>query len=226
MKHLFLYFLLVISVKLSAQTLEATATETVLNVIVENGKKKAQEGEVVTFVSLKDSKSFTGTTNAEGKFSLLIPNGQKYKVQYKAFTKEKDYTTLEIPKVENLTFEYTIIVSPPRVFTLDNVFFDTGKSTLRDASYKELNELAEYMTLKKDLKIEIAGHTDDVGAVDANQTLSEDRANAVKQYLQKKGIAPERVTAKGYGDTQPVASNSTPEGKQKNRRTEVRIISE
>ena len=130
MKQLFLYILITISVKLSAQTLKATETETVLNVIVENDKKKAQEGEVVTFVSLKDSKSFTGTTGTDGKFSILVPNGQKYKVQYKSFTKEKDYTTLEIPKVERLTFDYTIIVSPPRVFTLDNVFFDTGKSIL------------------------------------------------------------------------------------------------
>ena len=82
------------------------------------------------------------------------------------------------------------------------------------------------MRFWKSLVIEIAGHTDDVGAAEANQTLSEDRANTVRDYLLKKGIALERVTAKGYGDTQPVADNSTAGGKQKNRRTEVRIISE
>jgi outer membrane protein OmpA-like peptidoglycan-associated protein len=82
------------------------------------------------------------------------------------------------------------------------------------------------MTLKKTLTIEIAGHTDDVGEPEANQKLSEDRANSVKQYLEKKGIAPERLTAKGYGDTQPVADNATASGKQKNRRTEVRIVAE
>ncbi len=86
--------------------------------------------------------------------------------------------------------------------------------------------MAEYMNLKKTLVIEIAGHTDNVGTAESNQKLSEDRATAVKKYLEKKGIAPERVTAKGYGDTKPIGDNSTAAGKQKNRRTEVHIISE
>ena len=97
---------------------------------------------------------------------------------------------------------------------------------LRAESNKELNQLAEYMTLKKTLVIEIAGYTDNVGAADANLKLSEDRANAVKQYLVKKGIDASRVSAKGYGDSMPEADNSTAEGRQKNRRTEVHIISE
>jgi OOP family OmpA-OmpF porin len=226
MKQSFFFVLLFISITVSAQELKPTETDALLNVEVLNDKKKPQQGETVLFVAIKDSKVFKGTTDKNGKFSILIPIGQKYKVRYKAFSEEKDYTTLEVPATARLTFDYTITVSPPRVFTLDNVFFDSGKSTLRSESYKELNELAEYMTLKPDLVIEIAGHTDNVGAAEANQTLSEDRANAVKQYLQKKNIAPERVQAKGYGDTQPVADNSTASGKQKNRRTEVRIISE
>jgi outer membrane protein OmpA-like peptidoglycan-associated protein len=97
---------------------------------------------------------------------------------------------------------------------------------LRPDSNKELNELAEYMNLKKTLVIEIAGHTDNVGAPESNQKLSEDRANAVKQYLVKKGIVAERIVAKGYGDSEPVADNNTASGKQQNRRTEVRVIAE
>ncbi len=211
----------------SAQTLEPTATDALLNVSVVNDKDKPLKGEEITFVSLKDGKTYTGTTNADGKFSLLIPKAQKYKVQYKAFTENQDYKTLEIPDVkELLTFGYTLKISPPKIYTLDNVFFDTGKSTLRGESYKELNELAEYMGKKESLVIEIAGHTDNVGTPESNQKLSEDRANTVRDYLIKKGIAPERVAAKGYGDTQPVAYNDTPQGRQKNRRTEVRIVSE
>ena len=82
------------------------------------------------------------------------------------------------------------------------------------------------MQLKKSMVVEIAGHTDNVGNKDANQKLSEDRANSVRNYLIKKGITTERILAKGYGDTQPVADNSTDAGKQKNRRTEVRTIKE
>ncbi len=227
MKNLFFCALVIISQTLLAQELKPTATQALLKVVVANDKNKPQANQLVTFTSIKDGKAFSGTTNAAGKFELLIPPAQKYKVKYKIFTTVQNDLILDLPAAAGpYTFEYTITVTPPKTFTLDNVFFDSGKSTLRAESNKELNELAEYMNLQKTLIIEIAGHTDNVGAVEANQKLSEDRANAVKKYLQTKGIAAERVVAKGYGDSQPVADNATAAGKQKNRRTEVRIISE
>jgi OmpA-OmpF porin, OOP family len=227
MNYQFLFLLLIASLKLTAQEIQPTDSLALLKVSVINAENKPQEGEVITFVSSKTQKSYTDTTHADGKFSLLIPKGQKYKVQYKAFTTNQDYKTLDIPAEEGLlTFDYTIKVQPPKIYTLNNVFFDTGKTTLRTDSYKELNQLAEFMTRKKSAVIEIAGHTDNVGTKEANQQLSQDRANTVRNYLLKKGIASERVIAKGYGDTQPIASNDTPEGKQKNRRTEVKIISQ
>ena len=211
----------------SAQDLKADMTHALLKVEVLDNKKKPQANQAVMFTSIKDGKTFGGTTNAEGKFSILIPPAQQYKVKYKIFTTVQNDLVLDMPEAPGpYTFEYTITATPPRTFTLDNVFFDSGKSTLRAESNKELNELAEYMNLKKTLVIEIGGHTDNVGAADANQKLSEERANAVKAYLKTKGIAAERVTAKGYGDTKPVADNGTTAGKQKNRRTEVNIISE
>jgi OmpA-OmpF porin, OOP family len=209
----------------SAQTLQPTETEALLTVVVVDKAQKPLEGEKVTFVASKDKKMYSGVTKADGKFDLLVPEGDTYKVQYKAFSENQDYNELKMPSMEGtVSFEYKLIISPPKMYTLDNVFFDTGKSTLKPESSKELNELAEYMLLKKTLKIEIAGHTDNVGNKDANQKLSEDRANSVKAYLVKKGIEASRIIAKGYGDTQPVADNSTDAGKQKNRRTEVRSL--
>ena len=82
------------------------------------------------------------------------------------------------------------------------------------------------MTKKKNLVIEIAGHTDNVGKPEANMKLSQGRADAVRNYLIKKGVKPDHVSAKGYGDTSPIATNDTDAGKQRNRRTEVRIIKE
>jgi len=190
-----------------------------------NDKAKPLEGEKVSFLATKDKKVYSGITKANGKFEILVPKGDKYKVQYKAFSGNEDYNTLDMPAVAGqITFEYKLTIVPPKVYTLNNVFFDTGKATLKPESSKELNELAEYMQLKKSMVVEIAGHTDNVGNKDANQKLSEDRSNAVRNYLIKKGIAAERIVAKGYGDTQPVADNSTDAGKQKNRRTEVRTI--
>jgi outer membrane protein OmpA-like peptidoglycan-associated protein len=182
----------------------------------------------VTFESIKTKKAFSGITKEGGKFDILVPKGDKYKVKYKTFTSDADYTVLDVPvgKGELLSFEVTIQFELPKQYTLDNVLFDSGKATLRPESSKELNELVEYMNLKKTLVIEIAGHTDNVGNADANLKLSQDRANTVRDYLIKKGIAENRVLAKGYGDTQPLGSNDTEKGKQKNRRTEVRVVKE
>jgi OmpA-OmpF porin, OOP family len=227
MKTLSLCLFLLTVVRLSGQELKATVGQGLVKVLVVNDKSKPQVGQLITFTSTKDQKKYTDTTDAAGKFSILIPTGQKYRVSYKIFIAEHDDQVLDMPtETRPYTIEYTITATPPKTFTLDNVFFDSGKSTLRPESNKELNELAEFMNLKKTVVIEIAGHTDNVGTPEANQKLSEDRAKAVKQYLEKKGIAADRVQAKGYGDTKPIADNDTAAGKQKNRRTEVHIISE
>ena len=81
-----------------------------------------------------------------------------------------------------------------------------------------------FLNLNPTLHIEISGHTDDVGTDDANQILSENRAKAVYQYLISNKIAPDRLIYKGYGKTQPLASNATDDGRQTNRRTEFKVI--
>jgi outer membrane protein OmpA-like peptidoglycan-associated protein len=222
------FFLLLISTtQLFSQDLKPTLTQALLKVVVVNDKEKPQVDQAVSFISVKDAKTYNGTTGADGKFAILVPPGQKYKVKYKVFTTVESDLLLDMPTMAGAyTMDYKITITPPKNFTLDNVFFDSGKSSLRPESNKELNELAEYMSLKKTLVIEIAGHTDNVGAPESNQKLSEDRANAVKQYLVKKGIVAERIVAKGYGDSEPVADNNTASGKQQNRRTEVRVIAE
>lgn len=228
MKNLLSACILFLSFTLNAQRLEATETEALLTVLVQNTKGKALEGESVSFVAKKSGKIFSVVTDASGTFKVLVPEGETYKVKYKAFTENKDYKDIEIPSMEGLVeFDYTLTIADlPRTFTLKDVFYDTGKSTLRPESFKELNTLAEFMNLKKSLVIEVAGHTDNVGGKEANQKLSENRSNSVRNYLIKKGISGDRLIAKGYGDSQPVADNTTDEGKQKNRRTEVRIISQ
>jgi len=82
------------------------------------------------------------------------------------------------------------------------------------------------LTIKPQLEIEIAGHTDNVGTAESNMTLSLNRAKSVRNYLISKGIDANRVSIQGYGDTQPIASNDSAEGRQKNRRTVVNITKE
>lgn len=230
--------ILLICAMLFAQILfaQTTKTKTIdsskfapVQVTVVNSKKEPRLGEEVIFTGNKTKKVFTGRTNKQGKFFIQLPVGDNYTVTMKAFTDSSNYGTLSIPALgENqfykTPFDIDITFEPARVFTLDNVYFDNNKATLRPESFKQLNELFDYLNWKTDCNIEIAGHTDNVGKDEDNMVLSQKRAEAVKTWLVKKGIPAERITAKGYGDTQPIADNSNEEGRQKNRRTEVRIL--
>lgn len=109
------------------------------------------------------------------------------------------------------------------VITLDDVLFDTGKATLKPGAQRALDRLAEFMQRYPERKVRVEGFTDDTGSAEANQSLSQERAAAVRDQLVRRGIAPERVEAVGYGPAFPVASNSTPAGRQQNRRVEVVI---
>jgi outer membrane protein OmpA-like peptidoglycan-associated protein len=91
---------------------------------------------------------------------------------------------------------------------------------------KQLNSLVDTLKKKPTMKIEIAGHTDNVGEDLINLHLSQKRADAIRGYLLSKGIVEDRVLAKGYGETEPTASNDTQEGRSFNRRIEVKVIEE
>lgn len=102
--------------------------------------------------------------------------------------------------------------------TLNNILFDTGKATIKAESEAPLKMVVELLKADASLKLEIQGHTDNVGAKDANLKLSRDRAEAVKGYLVKASIDAARLTTAGFGDSQPVADNATDAGKAQNRR--------
>jgi outer membrane protein OmpA-like peptidoglycan-associated protein len=104
---------------------------------------------------------------------------------------------------------------------LDGVNFDTGKASIRAESFPRLDGVVEYMSHKPSVRIQISGHTDNVGNPKTNKTLSEKRAQACRDYLIAKGIDGTRVAAVGFGDERPIASNATDDGRQQNRRIEA-----
>lgn len=106
---------------------------------------------------------------------------------------------------------------------LKNIFFENGKYYLLPESYQELNKLAQYLIRNPQMQIQINGHSDNSGSKNKNQRLSELRAREVFEYLIKKGVQ-NKMYFKGYGSSQPVASNDTDEGMQKNRRVEFEIV--
>jgi outer membrane protein OmpA-like peptidoglycan-associated protein len=105
---------------------------------------------------------------------------------------------------------------------LRGVTFETGRSALKPDSYTILDIVAASLVANPDIKIEIGGHTDNTGGSATNLRLSQARADAVRAYLASKGVGPERMVARGYGPSQPVAPNTTPAGRAQNRRVELR----
>jgi outer membrane protein OmpA-like peptidoglycan-associated protein len=112
---------------------------------------------------------------------------------------------------------------PNATMRFHNILFAPGKTEVRATTYGELNQVLGFLRSNTQVTVEIGGHTDNLGSNATNRTLSEARAKAVKSYLVNKGISPSRITAKGYGEAQPIASNSSEAGRQKNRRVEFRL---
>jgi len=106
---------------------------------------------------------------------------------------------------------------------LKNIFYETDKYNLKPESQIELNKLVNFLNANPTVKIELSGHTDNTGTVEHNIILSKNRAKSVYDYLISHSIPAERLTYKGYGQSQPIADNSTDAGRAKNRRTELKI---
>ena len=185
--------------------------------------------EIVVFRSTLNRREYQGLSDSTGKFTLRLPTGAKYEIYILGFQDSIIYNVLDIPALKENQFvknpiKVNIQFEPPKSFVLDNCTFETGKATLKPEAYAVLDELVEYLKRKDDERIELGGHTDNVGKPEANMILSTNRAKAVMTYLLTKDIAPERVTAKGYGMTVPIAENDDAEGRAQNRRTEVKIL--
>ena len=173
------------------------------------------------------------TNPQNGQFIIALPPGKNYGIY---FSKQGYYpTSFNIDlrsKIDTFELKKTIVMHKIKDITsgkvsikLNNVFFENNSYKLKKESFSELNRLADFIKAHPNLKIEIAGHTDNVGSEQYNLALSKKRANAVKRYLISQGCNPNQLITKGYGESKPVADNSTEEGKRLNRRVEFKVIS-
>lgn len=191
-----------------------------------NGKPYANDK--VFFVGQKSKQTLSGITNLQGQFMIQLPSGDIYDIRIQSVGDEIEYNTIEIPSVKPGEFfqeaELVIEYDPGTTFSFTNLQFESAKADLKSTSYTHLKNLVEIMKRKKDLKIQIAGHTDSDGEASANQLLSQKRAESVKNYLISQGIDATRIVAKGFGESNPIADNATSNGKAQNRRTEISIL--
>jgi len=216
------------SVSQTGENDQETAKKMPMEVLVTDMENNPRQGEEIIFIDTLSKQRYSGVTNANGTFDIELPGGRTYITKIKGVGDLMKYRSFSIPELQkNQMFsksQFLIKYDPPKVYTLDHVYFDVNKASLRKASFSELDKLVSYLERRKHIRVEIAGHTDNVGSKEANQKLSERRAKRVRQYLLKNGISPDRVEAKGYGEERPVAGNNSKEGRQKNRRTEVHIL--
>ena len=232
MKIIVPFFVLIFFLSFSANSQVQNAAipkDAPVNVTVHDFKSNLLSNELIVFKSKANDKEYQGITDDNGKFSLRLPAGDAYEIFILGFKDSTSYNLLEIPATKGNAyyknpFKVDIQFQPSKTFVLQDCNFETGKANLEPDSYQVLDELVAYLVRKDDEKIEIGGHTDNVGKPAANVKLSLERAQAVLDYLVAKNIDPSRLTAKGYGMSVPIESNKTEEGRAQNRRTEVKIL--
>lgn len=219
--------------------IESTETEAAVRFFVVDKDEGPIEGIVIKLTAPDGTEYYTLETDAKGFAEVLVPVDAKYDLTYLSLGRRDIKAQVDVPDKPNQDLKLTLRYkrhdrpgsqaqagdgSPGASFVLEGIRFDTGKATLREGSHARLGEVVEYMTHKKSARIEVSGHTDNVGSAASNKTLSRKRAQAVREYLVSQGIDGSRIEAVGHGAEQPIAPNDTEEGRQKNRRIEVTEI--
>lgn len=182
-------------------------------------------------------KMFSGTTDSEGRYSFTVSQT----TPLNSVASLKGYYTTARPLQWSADADADSLVSAPvcmekellvvdEVQILNNVYYEFAKADIRPESYPSLDDVVKLLNKRADIKVEIGGHTDGKGSDELNLNLSQARADNVVAYLISKGIARERLIAKGYGASMPIAPNKNadgsdnPEGREKNRRTEMKVL--
>ena len=193
---------------------------------------KVPEDAIVTYEDLSNGKVIgqAKPDPSTGKYKLVLPYGKNYGITAKAKGLIPTSTNLDLTTIRGRYLELDdrdlsmVPLVKGNTATINNLFFDLGKATLKPESAPELKRILQVMAENKTLVIEISGHTDNTGSDEINTKLSLERANAVKENLLKGGIDQARIKTKGYGKSKPKADNATEEGRQINRRVEIEIL--
>jgi peptidoglycan-associated lipoprotein len=198
-------------------------------------------------VSLLDSKGDLMqdyVTGNDGKFLFRVYENENYTLIGETdgyLVKRQPYTmvgkSIDVTKlkdlVTNITYDTIIVLDrleKNKIFALRNIYFEYDESYIRPDAARELDKLVDILNDNPEIKIEMGSHTDSVASNSYNLELSQRRAESTVQYLIRKGIASDRLTAKGYGEEKPIARNTNPDGtdnpagRQRNRRTEFKIL--
>lgn len=197
--------------------------------VLEQGTDRPLEARVI-YETLNDGKEvgIARSDPSSGTFKIALPSGAVYGFRaeapdYIAVSDNLDLTGLSSYQETSRNL-YLVKIEAGSTIRMNNLFFDFGRATLRRESFPELDRIARLLTTNGSMRIQIVGHTDDVGTDADNQHLSEDRARAVEHYLLNSGVTRDRIEAVGRGESEPLTENSTDAGRQRNRRVEFTIL--
>ncbi|HEV8082267.1 MAG TPA: OmpA family protein [Chitinophagaceae bacterium] len=199
---------------------------------VYNAKTKQPLSASLVYETLPDgAEAGNGLSNAyDGSFKMVLPYNRNYSIRA---TADHFFSISENLNLDSLIKEgykeihkdlYLAPIEVGQVIRLNNVFFDFDKWDLRPESFIELNRVVKLLTENPKIEIEMSAHTDSRGSDEYNFKLSDNRARSVMEYIISQGINSSRITSHGYGETKPVATNETDEGRQLNRRDEFTIL--
>ena len=186
--------------------------------ILKDPKVKVMDVETKQLLEVKVEKDIATVTVEIGKAYKFAANALGYAFFSRGFKPD----TADVFK-DRLKKVPLAVLKKDAVVQLQDITFETGKADLKSESNEELDRLVSLLEGNQTIKVEISAHTDDVGNDDSNLKLSEKRAKTVVDYLTTKGVKGDRMTAKGYGETQPLVANDTDENKAKNRRVQFKI---
>jgi flagellar motor protein MotB len=215
---------------LSAPGTISVETNFILTGKVIDGVTKEGVMAQLEFIDVDQSKVIATTlSNDTGLYTARLPEAKAFGVEINAkgylfFLDMVDLTGKEpeVPVYNDFNLEKVEVGTK---VVLENIFFETNKATLKPESYPQLEQVLKFMNSNPTVRMEISGHTDNVGSLKLNTNLSQARAEAVVKYLVERGIDPSRLDSKGYAFSQPIAPNDTAEGRAKNRRVEFKILS-
>lgn len=179
--------------------------------------------------NIENKVAATHLSDTNGRYLVRLPEQRKYGLEISAkgylfFARTLDLNEIEI-KNDTIYKDFVLDkVEVGKKMVLENIYFETNSAKLKPSSYTELERVVKLLQNNPGIKLEISGHTDNVGSYLANKKLSENRAKSVVDYLVKQGIDDSRLTYEGYSFTQPIAPNDSPEGRQKNRRVEFEVL--
>ena len=198
---------------------------------VYDAKTKQPLGSQIELFDMATSKrvALLNSNVGNGHFLVCLPSGKNYalSIQKSGYLFHSENFSLKNQKGNLKNFVLNVPLEPIAIgnkVVLKNIFFETDSYQLKEESKTELNKLIQFMHLNTNIKIEISGHTDNIGTSAHNNVLSKNRAKSVYDFLVAKGIDKDRMTYKGYGFNKPIATNDTGAGRALNRRTEFKIL--